>query len=264
MDSALVDLIKVGGLSVGAVVILIKLIDFLRWFLGTIPDALKDFGKSINDFAKSLKTIADNQTAHDAEIATLQTSTTSALTDLKTVIESHGRIVQSTIKSQDIRDEHLVSGLNDTTSAISETGTDVKKNADKNADKIILEVQKLPGQVAIALEVPFGQIREDIGKLVDPDLATKVVALIKPDVVSLIETALKRCLEDNAELAHELDHTETKLDDTKQELAKVARDALVALRNPPTEPDPPPSPDHKAAIPGDFDVVATLPRASGE
>lgn len=251
LDAGLIDLIKVGGLSVGAVIILIKLIDFLRWFLDQIPDALKEFGKSINDFAKSIKTITDTQQAHDQQIIELQGTTNATLADLKTVIVSHNETVKQTVKSYQTLEEQFVTSYDATSQTIGITGLDIKKNADQNTRNIIDEVHKLPTAADIRkeLEEPFLQIRSDIGKLIDPELATRVVSLIKPDVVDLIETALKTCLDENAKLAKDLDHADKVIDNI--------------VKPQPPDPDPTP-PDHKAAIPGDFEPVAALPKTGTE
>lgn len=70
----------------------------------------------------------------------------------------------------------------------------------------------------------------------------------------------------NMQLARKVEDQETLIEELQREKADLQRqlDALTIVAPPQPEPPEPPTPDHKAPIPGDFEPVATLPKASGE
>jgi hypothetical protein len=122
----------------------------------------------------------------------------------------------------------VVDGSKDTSAAV------------QSFDKRLSEgFKSLPADVAHALDDSFKAIRDDIAKLTDPDLATKVVEQLRPDVVAMFDKALAKCLEENAAMARELDCADTAIDDTKQRLEEAERAKVVGVIAPaPMEPKP--------------------------
>ncbi len=140
------------------------------------------------------------------------------LSDLKGATESGHEFTKKLVDS-------VVDGSKDTSAAVQHLDQRIADNTERIVD------------IANSLDGSFKAIHDDIAKIIDPDLATKVVEKLRPDVVAMFDKALAKCLDENATLAKELDHTEEKLDDTHEELSKVARTALIVAAN--MQPEPP-------------------------
>lgn len=198
-------------------------------------DASEKRDQRIDRVSVKIDDVAQDQNA----LKSLIDTNTKAFDKVAESVDKNTELTGSTIKSYATLEEQFVSSYDATSKAIGLSGLDIKKNSDSNTTKIITEVQKLPTAADIRreLEEPFQQIRDDIGKIIDPDLATKVMALIKPDMVNLVETAFKTCLEENAKLVKELDHADKVIDNI--------------VKPPPPDPEPPDGSGAKAPIPLD-------------
>lgn len=150
------------------------------------------------------------------------------------------RLITETISGREFYQkmtEEYIGGTKDTGAAIRGLDKRVEDKSGEIIDKLTAIHTDVKG-------VPQGVI-----DLIDWDMVSD---RIKQAVGPIVADALSDCLKLTEEQAQEIDDTQEKLDAAK-------RAGLVPTTHPD---DDPPSPDHKAPLPGDSGVVVTLPRVA--
>lgn len=187
-------------------------------------DASEKRDQRIDTVSTKVETVVQGQ---DKGNQLIQTNT-KAFDKLAESVDANTELTRSTIKSYQTLEDNFVASYDSTSKVIGMTGLDIKKNADENTEKIIIRLDNVHTDVNL---VP-GKVIEGI----DWDIVVqRVVDKLMPRVFEAVKEGLDDCINIVAAQAKDLDH------------ANKVNDVLV--KPPPTEPDPPPSPDHKAAIP---------------
>lgn len=250
----IIDLLKSGGAVIGAIYLLVKVIDFLRFVLSGIKESIDATAKAVDKATDALVSMKNNQVEHDKQLNAImdtQTVTADGLKDQNTILSDQTHILydiktETTATGNRMQTLHagIIDGLNDHSTALGAM-----------TDTVIARIDKLPGEILTEFDEPLAKIQADLSKLIDPNLAMKIAEGLQPGLVALVEKVLIDCLKQNDALAKELNTVEP-----------LAVNIIPPDSETPTEPDPPtnPSPDHKAAIPGDFEPLATLPRTGTE
>lgn len=213
--------------------------------------------------AKVLDKSGDNQNSYASAIATLATSVTTqqaqALQKDKADAE-RDKAVSLLAQGLTKQNELLESG-----NELSRKLTSAFTDSVSDTSTVVGAVGERLGNQITALDEKIILMPQKVLEIFEPTRNELVIKLdnLGPDVAKAIVPDIEHMFRDCIGLAKENDALTLEAQ-MQRERADTAERQLAALRSTPTEPDPPPSPDHKAAIPGDFDVVATLPRASGE
>ena len=225
---------------------------------------------ALQTLSTTMNNINNRQTSHDEQIDDIeekiddvQKKQTNAFEKLTETLESQIQVSQATVKSYQTLEENFVQSYDSTSKFIGLSAAEIKKNSDANTSAIIAEVHRVPSSADIRkeLEPSFLQIREDIAKLIPPDLAKEVVERLKPDVADMVDKALMKCYEESAKKDAELRNVTDTLDDTQSKLTEAQRARVTAII--PEHPEPP-EPGNRAPIPGDFEPQVKLPPTGTE
>lgn len=146
---------------------------------GVMQNAYNDLMKQMLGMMGEMQSGAAERNKQIEGMAQVQQATNTVIGDLKKVVEDHSTIVESTVKSHSILDEHVVSAFNDTSNAVSATGESVQQNSNANTEKIINEVKNLQ----TALENPDSVLRKDA-----KDHADRIIGAFK----SLMEESAQK------------------------------------------------------------------------
>lgn len=153
--------------------------------------------------------------------------------ELKKTVETTAKLVetvQETSKSQrqGFKEvfEQVVESLNQNSDTLGQMGGRVMNNSNRIETEIMVRFDKVDG--------PLANIQENVAKLVttmpggNDELAQLIVDRVMPEILKVVKQALQDCLTLTADMAKELDLTDQKVDDTKQQLSQVEKAQVVA------------------------------------
>lgn len=235
----IIELFKALGIGGLAIYAFIKLLDFLKWFLSNQSETRKGMSESFAKVADVLKVVNRNQIEHDKQLNAIHDTQIVTADGIKRVYD----VIDTGNKYTKVLTDTMIGFSHDSSEALAATRSLVMENSQRIGSELQARLDKLPREILKEFDPSLEQIRTDLSKFLDPDLATQIANALQPGLVALVERVLVDCLKQNTELVKELDKAE-KIDDTATRAAMFSlADGAINRKQEIDKPDPePPTP----------------------